>query len=196
MTGKRVRSMKIILDYKPIKLLEKNREFFNQSVVSYKNSAVVAAYELTANQVRVFVQLNRGTKDPFNGIGIVLPEVGNGIVIRGKLFDEPHHFNVAPAFLLQDPGGTHPVQITIDEQFEQFSGGTFFSPRILDRPFSIKTDICDKLLNNVRSISKSIISCKPSVYKWFEMIDVKFLQISILLYILKTKRSNTYGIQF
>ena len=120
MTGKRVRSMKIILDYKPIKLLEKNREFFNQSVVSYKNSAVVAAYELTANQVRVFVQLNRGTKDPFNGIGIVLPEVGNGIVIRGKLFDEPHHFNVAPAFLLQNSGGAHPVQITIDEQFEQY----------------------------------------------------------------------------
>jgi hypothetical protein len=43
-------------------------------------------------------------------------------VIRGKLFDEPHHFYVAPAFLLQDLGGTDPVQIPIDKQFEQYSG--------------------------------------------------------------------------
>src|SRR5660398_255207 len=80
----------------------------------------VTGDELTANQVKVLGQLHRGTKDLFNGIGIVLPEVGNGIVIWGKLFDEPHHFNVAPAFLLQDPGGAHPVQIPIDKQFEQY----------------------------------------------------------------------------
>ena len=45
----------------------------------------VTGDDLATDQVKVLGQLHRGTKDLFDGIGIVLPEAGNGIVIRGKV---------------------------------------------------------------------------------------------------------------
>ena len=46
--------------------------------------------QFTANQIKVFGYAPSLPKNLLYGVGIVLSETGNGIVIRNQAFKEPH----------------------------------------------------------------------------------------------------------
>jgi hypothetical protein len=45
--------------------------------------------------------------------------LGDGLEVGGEFAQQPEHFDVAVTFGLQQPGGTHPMQITVEVKLEQ-----------------------------------------------------------------------------
>src|SRR5450759_687644 len=64
----------------------------------------VPGNKFSADQIEMFCNLNSSTKYFFNGFGIILPEIGNCVMIRSEALHKPHYFNVSFAFFFQIPG--------------------------------------------------------------------------------------------
>lgn len=57
-----------------------------------------------------------------DGLGVVLAEIGNRVVVRLQLPQQPHHLDVAATLALQATRGADTVEVAVDEQLEQNSG--------------------------------------------------------------------------
>src|SRR5450759_877902 len=66
--------------------------------------STVTCNKFSADQIEMFCNLNSSTKYFFNGFGIILPEIGNCVMIRSEALHKPHYFNVSFAFFFQIPG--------------------------------------------------------------------------------------------
>jgi hypothetical protein len=82
----------------------------------------VSRDERTANQIKMFGQLHRGPENVFDGFGVVLAEVGNGVVVWLKFRHEPHEFQVAFAFLFELAAGADAVEVALNKKAEQSTG--------------------------------------------------------------------------
>lgn len=67
-------------------------------------------------------QLHRGAEHALDGNGIVLSEVGDGVVVGRKAVEQPHQLQVAAALTLQHARGADAVHVAVDEQLDQHAG--------------------------------------------------------------------------
>ncbi len=61
----------------------------------------IPCYQCSTNEIKVVGNFHRLHKDFLDRPGIISPEVRNGVVIRMKAAQEPHHFNVSFALFLK-----------------------------------------------------------------------------------------------
>ena len=88
----------------------------------------VASDQRAANEIEIISNLHRLPENLLNCLGIITPEIGDGIVIRMKITQKPHHLNVSFALFFKIPGGPDLVHVAIDEQLEKVTRMIGWSP--------------------------------------------------------------------
>ena len=61
----------------------------------------ITCNQFATNEIEVVGYFHRLTKNFLDSLGIIPPEIGDGIVIRMKIPQQPHHFNVAFALFFK-----------------------------------------------------------------------------------------------
>ena len=69
---------------------------------------------------------------------VVLPEVGDRLVIRRKTAQQPHHLDIAQRLALQPPARLHAIEVAVDIKLQQDRGMVARSAR---RPSELETKI-------------------------------------------------------
>lgn len=86
-------------------------------------------------QAHVPAQSYEARADLADRRAILLPEVGDRLVVGNKPAEEPHQLDVAPGLALQPPARLHTVEIAVDVELQQncrVVGGP--ARRLGDRP--------------------------------------------------------------
>ena len=78
--------------------------------------------QCTSNEVEVIGNLHRLPENLLDSFGVIPSEIGDGIVIRMKITQKPHHLNVSFALFFKIPGGSDLVHVAIDEQLRMSPG--------------------------------------------------------------------------
>jgi len=61
-------------------------------------------------------------------LAIVLAEVGDHLVVRLQLTDQPDHFNIVAGFPFEAPARCDPIGVAVDVEFEQRGRVIGFGP--------------------------------------------------------------------
>lgn len=85
--------------------------------------------DVVSDKAEVACDLDGGAEDPFDGLGVVLPEIAYGVVVRGKALEQPHYLDVPLALLFELSAGAHLVHVAVNLELEQ-SGETVCRPTV------------------------------------------------------------------
>src|SRR5262249_11053603 len=65
-------------------------------------------------------ECNKPGADLPDRAAVVLAEVGNRLVIRGKPAGEPHHLDIPPGLMLEPAARLNPIEIAVDVELQQY----------------------------------------------------------------------------
>ena len=77
---------------------------------------------LSADQTRFFEEQHIELEAVFECFGIILPEIGNGVVVGSESVEQPSDFDVAPTFPFEPSAAADAVEVAIEVKFEQYFG--------------------------------------------------------------------------
>src|ERR1700676_560342 len=92
------------------------------AIVHRLELAAVDRHARRREQIHLAAELDEARAHLADGTAVVLPEIGDRLMVGDEAAKQPHHLDVAPSLTFEPPARLHKVEIAVDVELQENRG--------------------------------------------------------------------------